>query len=104
MKLPDDPFVIELLPEFIDTWLNDIQNQLPMIIESKNGDDLYRLAHTIKGSCFQFSLDHIAEMGIELMGYAKEMDWDNAHRMKELIEKSLIEVREELVEQGIITK
>jgi len=71
MKIPDDPFVQELLPEFIDTWMDDLQEKLPTYLETKNSTELYRLAHTLKGSCLQFGLDEIAEVGIQLMGYAK---------------------------------
>lgn len=92
MKLSNDPFVLELLPEFVDTWLADLEN-LSGIISSRNPDELYRFAHTLKGSCFQFGLDHIAQMGIELMGYAKSLDWDNALAMQEKIRISFLEVK-----------
>lgn len=92
MKLSDDPFVRELLPEFVDNWLADLTN-LPNIISSKNADELYRFAHTLKGSCFQFGLDHIAQLGIELMGYAKNRDWERASDMEEKIYNSFVEVK-----------
>jgi hypothetical protein len=76
--LPEDPFIRELLPEFIDTWIEDLEHQFAPAIENRNSQDLYRLGHTLKGSCFQFGLDQIANMGIELMGYAKEENWDLA--------------------------
>jgi HPt (histidine-containing phosphotransfer) domain-containing protein len=96
MKLSDDPFVRELLPEFVETWINDIDTQFDQLIEQKNYDDLYRFAHTLKGSCFQFGLDHIAQLGIELMGYAKEKDLEKAASMKELIRNLFVEVRDYL--------
>ncbi|MGQ9818309.1 MAG: Hpt domain-containing protein [Candidatus Kapaibacteriales bacterium] len=92
MKLSNDPFVLELLPEFVDNWLADLK-KLPDIISSQNADELYRFAHTLKGSCFQFGLDHIAHMGIELMGYAKSYDWVNASSMEEKIKNSFLEVK-----------
>lgn len=82
MKIPDDPFVLELLPEFIDTWVGDIENQLDDFVQTENWDDLYRLAHTLKGSCFQFGLDEIAELGIKIMGFAKEHDGENVLAFK----------------------
>lgn len=27
MKLPEDPFIRELLPEFLDTWIQDLDEQ-----------------------------------------------------------------------------
>ncbi|MCX7907994.1 MAG: Hpt domain-containing protein [Ignavibacteria bacterium] len=96
MKLSDDPFVRELLPEFVENWLFDIDTQFDELVQNKKQDDLYRLAHTLKGSCFQFGLEHIAHLGIELMGYAKKADWENAVLMKEKIKNSFIEVRDYL--------
>jgi HPt (histidine-containing phosphotransfer) domain-containing protein len=94
MKLSDDPFVRELLPEFVDNWISDIDSQFKQLIETKNSEDLYRFAHTLKGSCFQFGLDHIAQLGIELMGYAKEKDWERAAAMEDKIRSSFLEVKE----------
>lgn len=82
MELPDDPFVLELLPEFIATWIKDIKSKMIQLAQEKNEDDLYRFGHTIKGSCFQFGLPHIAAFGIELMGYARSHDWDAAIAME----------------------
>lgn len=78
MKIPDDPFIRELLPEFLDEWINDMQTKFPEILKTRNSDDLYRFGHTLKGSCFQFGLDEVAELGIELMGHAKTGDWAKA--------------------------
>ncbi len=96
MKLSDDPFVRELLPEFVDNWINDIDSQFDEIIQSRNYDDLYRFAHTLKGSCFQFGLEHIAHLGIELMGYAKEKDIEKASSMKKIIRDSFFYVKDYL--------
>ena len=94
MKLPEDPFILELLPEFIDTWINDIKDQLDTIISSKDSDELYRFGHTIKGSCLQFGIEEIALLGIEMMGYAKAKDFDNAQVLGDKILQSFIEANE----------
>lgn len=103
MKLPEDPFVLELLPEFVDTWIQDIEDQFKPLIDAKNSDELYRFGHTIKGSCFQFGLDEIAEKGIELMGYAKQKDWNNAvskgTEIKRSFEMAKTEIEEKLQQQ-----
>ncbi|HYF01769.1 MAG TPA: Hpt domain-containing protein [Patescibacteria group bacterium] len=78
MKLPEDPFILELLPEFLEEWLKDMDTKFPEILKARNADDLYRLGHTLKGSCFQFGLDETAQLGIELMGYARSGDWEKA--------------------------
>jgi HPt (histidine-containing phosphotransfer) domain-containing protein len=96
MKLSEDPFVRELLPEFVENWLDDIDTKFDQLVETQNSEDLYRFAHTLKGSCFQFGLDHIAQLGIQLMGYAKEKNWESARSMKDTIRKSFVEVQEYL--------
>lgn len=78
VKIPEDPFIQELLPEFIETWISDLDNQFDNLIASQNDADLYRLAHTLKGSCAQFGLDDISKMGIELMGHTKNKDFETA--------------------------
>lgn len=100
MKIPDDPYIIELLPEFVDSWIEDVNSLLPPIVASKNCDELLRFAHTIKGSCYQFGFDNIAEMGILLMGYAKDNDWENAVKLCESIKNSFIDVKSQLLELG----
>jgi HPt (histidine-containing phosphotransfer) domain-containing protein len=97
--MPEDPFVLELLPEFIDTWLNDIDEQFDKHLKAKNADELYRLAHTLKGSCFQFGLDEIAELGIELMGYCKEKNWEKAATMKAPIVRIFKDAQAEVQEK-----
>ena len=102
MKLPDDPFILELLPEFIDTWINDLETQFQSIIDSKNSDVLYRFGHTLKGSCFQFGLDDVAAMGIELMGFSKEQNWEKALELYPTIKSSFDEVKQFLIDNKII--
>lgn len=94
MNLPEDPFIRELLPEFVDQWLQDLDDQFQNYIDTKNADDLYRLAHTLKGSCFQFGMENVGNMGIELMGYAKAHDWQKAQVMLTPIRNSFVEVKE----------
>ncbi len=96
MKLPEDKFVRELLPEFVDSWISDIENQFEDLVKNENFDDLYRMAHTIKGSCFQFGLDEIAELGIELMGLAKNKDLQHAIKLKDKIISMFYEAKEYL--------
>lgn len=93
MNIPNDEFIRELLPEFLESWLDDIDSKYDLYIEEKNSQDLYRLAHTLKGSCFQFGLDEIAHMGIELMQYAKDQDWQKASAMKDQIRGTFLKVQ-----------
>ncbi|MCX6156162.1 MAG: Hpt domain-containing protein [Candidatus Kapabacteria bacterium] len=101
MKLPEDAFVLELLPEFIDQWLIDIDEQYDELINTKNDADLYRLAHTLKGSCLQFSLDDIAALGIQLQGISKALSWDEAIEMKSKLVNKFKEAREFITSLGM---
>ncbi len=102
MNIPDDPFIQELLPEFVDTWLSDLE-QMPTLIEEKNTDDLYRMAHTLKGSCYQFGLNEIGDMGVALMGLAKEGKWADAIEMQPKLVKSFQDVKIFLEDKGLIS-
>jgi len=93
MNIPEDPVIQELIGEFVDTWILDIENDFKRLVETKNSEDLYRLAHTLKGSCFQFGLDDIAHLGIELMDKAKAKEWDIALTYEQPLREKFIEVR-----------
>ncbi len=101
MNIPEDPFIRELLPEFVDTWIADIDSQYKELISSKNTSELYRLAHTLKGSCFQFGLNDIANMGIELMALAKEGNWDKAAAMELPLKNYFVKVKEYIEENPL---
>lgn len=83
MQLPEDPFIRELLPEFIDDWIDQIQQNFDEYVQSNNFEDMYRLGHTLKGSCLQFGLDDLAAIGIEIMGFCKEQQMEQVIPMKQ---------------------
>lgn len=93
MNIPNDPVIQELIQEFVDSWINDLNNDYANLIETKNSDDLYRMAHTLKGSCFQFGLDEIAEMGIKLMELTKQGNWEEAKTYESLLLDKFNEVK-----------
>lgn len=101
MNLPEDPFVRELLPEFVETWIGDIDNYEQFEKENRT-DELYRLAHTLKGSCYQFGLNDLGDMGIELMGYAKIPDWKSAANLQKKIKSRFYEINDYLVSHNIV--
>ena len=94
MKLPDDPFILELLPEFLDTWIEELNGQYLILVQTKNEQDLYCMGHTIKGSCAQFGLEDVSKMGIELMGFARAHEWDKALDIREKILKAILEMKQ----------
>ena len=100
MHLPQDPVIRELLPEFIDDWLQQLDTQFATTLTQRNGTDLYRLGHTLKGSCFQFELNHIAELGIGLMAMANEERWGDARSQIEKIQSAFEQARDFLATQS----
>jgi HPt (histidine-containing phosphotransfer) domain-containing protein len=94
LRMPDDPFVRELLPEFIDSWISDIEEQYSKLLNDKNSDDLYRLAHTMKGSCYQFGLTELGDIGIQLMKHVKDANWTIIEQYKLLILNKFVEIKE----------
>ncbi len=99
MKLPDDPIILELLPEFVDDWLQQIDERYTALIDNRSTNDLYRLGHTLKGSCFQFGLDEIARQGIALMDHAKEGRWEEAAALKIPIQKEFMRIKAFIMSQ-----
>lgn len=90
MKLPDDPIILELLPEFIETWIGELNGQFITLVRNRSENEMYRMGHTIKGSCAQFGLEEISAMGIELMGYARAQEWEKVLAIREKILRSFI--------------
>ena len=102
MNLPQDDFILELLPEFVETWINDIEQQFDKFFEAKDKDEMYRLAHTIKGSCYQFSLDEIGDMGVELLEKVKAEQWDLILPYKDSLLKKFKDAQQFLIDNNIL--
>ncbi len=93
MNIPDDDFIRELLPEFVDDWVRELSEKYDLYIADKNSTDMYRLAHTLKGSCYQFGLNDLGDMGIKLMAVCKENDWNTVQKMGVDLKKSFAEIQ-----------
>jgi len=94
MKLPEDPFVLELLPEFIDSWVDELKNNFPNLMKERNATDLYRMAHTMKGSCYQFGLNDLGDIGVELMNLVKNEEWEKVNFQCNYVLGKLVEYKE----------
>jgi len=57
MEKPNNPIIVELLPEFVENWLKEAKEILPTILKEKDKDALYKFGHTLKGSCLQFGFE-----------------------------------------------
>jgi HPt (histidine-containing phosphotransfer) domain-containing protein len=93
LKIPEDPFILELLPEFLESWITDMDEVYMKHINEKNEQELYRLAHTLKGSCFQFGLDDLAEIGIKLMALARAHQWEEAKNYYKPLRDGFVEMQ-----------
>lgn len=76
---PQDPILLELLPEFLDSWANDLTKTWAEIRERADIQELYRFGHTIKGSFIQFGFRDLAAAGREIMEDANAGAWNDAH-------------------------
>ncbi len=84
MVLPDDPLLRELLPEFLQSWQQDAA-RIVEAAQAHNESELYRLGHTLKGTCLQFGLTDLAELGIQLMECARTHRWEEVPQLYEQI-------------------
>lgn len=96
INIPEDPFIRELLPEFIDTWIEDLDSQFNGLVEAQNEADLYRMAHTLKGSCFQFGLTDLGNLGVDLMAIARAHNWELAKEYGVKLKEGFAFVKKEL--------
>jgi chemotaxis protein histidine kinase CheA len=96
MQLPDDPFVLELLPEFIDDWLEKLNSDYPDYQSNRDSESMYRLAHTMKGSSYQFGFADLGDIGVEMMSQVKSDDWDGLEQNKEKFRIRLLEIQDYL--------
>lgn len=96
MNLPNDPFILELLPEFIDDWLEKIDTEYPEYFSNKDSESMYRLAHTIKGSSYQFGFSELGDIGIEMMAQVKNDDWEGLEQNKQIFRMKLEEIKDYL--------
>ncbi len=99
MKLPEDPLLLELFPEFIDGWIVDLDEQFLPAYNNKNAQDVYRVGHTLKGTCFQFGIDEIAQMGISMMEATKKEDWVEIYKLYLKIKGNFASIKKELDSQ-----
>lgn len=96
MQLPDDPFVLELLPEFIEDWIEKLDTEYLEFKTNRDSESMYRLAHTMKGSSYQFGFADLGDIGVEIMAQVKSDDWDGLEQNKEKFRNRLIEIQEYL--------
>ena len=101
MKLPNDDIILELLPEFLDSCLHDIEYVLPQLIIEINGADLRRFGHTLKGSAAQFGFEELRDMGIKMMSFAELNDFDNAEDFAKAIVQHLLEIKQFIESQNL---
>lgn len=102
MTLPDDPIILELLPEFVLDWLKQLDAEFHEILDKKDEQRLYRLGHTLKGSCLQFGLEDPAKLGITLMEHSKAQNWDAARAMYDPIRSYFLEAQKLLQAKGLM--
>jgi HPt (histidine-containing phosphotransfer) domain-containing protein len=102
MTLPNDDIILELLPEFVLDWQKQLDAEFYEILDKKDEQRLYRLGHTLKGSCLQFGLEEPAKLGITLMEHSKVQDWEAARAMFQPIRGYFDEAKVLLQAKGLM--
>lgn len=101
MRLSSDKIILELLPEFVSDWLNDIETEFLDILVHQDQARLYRFGHTLKGSCLQFGLEEPAELGVVLMKLSEMQNWVAARQMQEPLRACFVNTKKMLQTQGL---
>ncbi len=94
MQLPDDPILLDLVPDFVVSWTSDVQTVLPALVAERNTDELYRFGHTLKGSARQFGFSELADCGSEIMQVARQARWDTLSEIIERVRALLNEIEQ----------
>ncbi|MDW8074673.1 MAG: Hpt domain-containing protein [Bacteroidota bacterium] len=101
--LPEDPILLELVPEFIASWRHQIATLLPQLASTRNHEELYRFGHTLKGSARQFGFSDLADCGAELMDIARHQQWDHIGETIRHIEHILASLEDAAHQRGLGT-
>jgi HPt (histidine-containing phosphotransfer) domain-containing protein len=102
MTLPEDSIVLELLPEFVLDWMKQLDTEFNEIIDKKDEQRLYRLGHTLKGSCLQFGLEEPAKLGVTLTEFSKNHAWEEARALYNPLRDYFLDVKRLLQERGLM--
>ena len=77
-ELPTDPILQDLIPDFIEQWLNDLTVTWAGIKDRGDQEEFKRFGHTIKGSFLQFGFRDLSAVGKQIMADSEEANWDEA--------------------------
>jgi HPt (histidine-containing phosphotransfer) domain-containing protein len=102
IQLPEDPILLEMLPDYLISWERDFSTRFEEIIATKDVFELKRFGHTLKGSSRQFSMRHIAEYGTTIQQYAESEDFQSALKLKEVVLQELSSVKQYLISAGLM--
>jgi len=101
-KLPTDPVLADLVPEFLEQWAKDLTVTFGEIKSAGNTEDLRRLGHTIKGSFLQFGFRDLSPVGRQIMEDAEHGDWATAEsRVLDLLH--VVRAMQERIQNGTLS-
>lgn len=102
MKFPDDPIIRDMVPEFIEWWLNETTVKLREVLLDKDSAELFRFGHTLKGSGRQFGFDELATYGTSLEECSQSGNWEKAEAVQAEIICQLKALRVALPPSGAV--
>jgi chemotaxis protein histidine kinase CheA len=92
-KLPTDPMLADLVPEFLEQWVKDLTVTFPEIRESRSIEELRRFGHTLKGSFLQFGFKDLSVVGRHIMEDAEANRWVDADGRVHILLEILTELQ-----------
>lgn len=94
MRISENKIIQQLLPDFIESGIDDFTTVITKIIENKSKNELYRLAHSWKGSAAQYEFPEIAEKCKELIQCSETENWSQSALLGNEILGMILEIKE----------
>jgi len=81
----------KFIPQILENTKNDI-DALKKSIEEKNFDEIYRMAHSMKGYAKPFGFNELGDLAIQIQDAAKEKSFDDVCELAEAIDDCFINI------------
>ncbi len=98
--IPDDPIILDMLPDFVESWRRDISSRYNSAVERQDAEELFRFGHTLRGSGRQFGLLSMSEMGMQLQEFARANDFASMQALGTAMSTELDRIQSYLIEKG----
>ena len=104
MKISSNSIIQKLLPEFIESGINDFAIIVPDLIIKKDKSELYRYAHSWKGAAAQYEFPELSDKCKALLSAATSEDWSKADTLTTSILTDILEIQSVFTQKKKLTK